>query len=77
MNDRLVGIEQPNAFKGHVVAYFGPELKLKSPRGWPINEGAIIFIRKGQKNLKIGQAFTYDGMRVPTSWPPTNASAKP
>lgn len=77
MNDRLVGSEQPNAFKGHVVAYFGPELKLKSPRGWPINEGAIIFIRKGQKNLKIGQAFTYDGMRVPTSWPPTNASAKP
>jgi hypothetical protein len=77
MNDRLVGSEIPGAIKGHVVSYYGPELNLKSPRGWPIHEGAIIYIRKGQKNLKIGQTFTYDSMKVPTQWPPVSSANKP
>lgn len=70
MNDRLVCAESPNDIKGHIVAYFGPELNLKSARGWSINEGAIIFIRKGQKKVKLGQTFTYDTKKVPTPWPP-------
>jgi hypothetical protein len=70
MNDRLFSKDDPQKIKGHVVAYFGPELKLKSPRGWPINEGAIVFIRKGQRDVRVGQALTYDGLKVPTPWPP-------
>ncbi len=77
MNDRLVSSEDPSAIKGHVVSYFGPELNLKSSRGWPIHEGAIIYIRKGQKSVKLGQSFTYDGMKVPTAWPPASSTNKP
>ena len=71
MNDRLVGQESPGKIKGHVVAYYGPEMKLKSLRGWPVHEGAVIFIRKGQREVKIGQTFQYDSMTVPTPWPPS------
>lgn len=77
MNDRLVVSDNPNGIKGHVVSYFGPELNLKSPRGWPIHEGAIIYIRKGQRDVKLGQSFTYDGMKVPTQWPPASSQGKP
>ena len=70
MNDRLLSKDDPQKIKGHVVAYFGPELKLKSPHGWPINEGAVVFIRKGQRDVRVGQTLTYDGMKVPTPWPP-------
>lgn len=65
MNDRLVIADGSGTVKGHVVGYYGPEMKLKSPRGYPIHEGAIIFIRKGQKSLKEGQALSYDIMKVP------------
>ena len=70
MNDRLVSNDDANKIKGHVVAYYGPEMKLNSSRGWPIHEGAIVFIRKGQREMRIGQTLTYDGMKVPTPWPP-------
>ena len=65
MNDRLMISDGSGKIKGHVVGYFGPELKLKSPRGWPIHEGAIIFIRKGQKDIREGQSLMYDPMKVP------------
>jgi hypothetical protein len=74
MNDRLVSNDDPSKIKGHVVAYYGPEMKLSSSRGWPIHEGAIVFIRKGQRDLRVGQTLTYDGMKVPTPWPPGSAS---
>jgi hypothetical protein len=70
MNDRLNISTGDNSIKGHIVGYFGPELGLKSPRGWPIHEGAIMFVRKGQSLTKIGQEFSYDKMTVPTPWPP-------
>ena len=54
------------AVKGHVVGYFGPEMKLKSPRGYDIHEGAIIFIRSGQKVVKEGDVFSYDQKKVPS-----------
>jgi hypothetical protein len=73
MNDRLVSNDDPNKIKGHVVSYYGPEMKLSSGRGWPIHEGAIIFIRKGQKDVRVGQTLTYDGMKVPTPWPPNTS----
>ena len=69
MRDRLVvGTEQ--RIKGHVVGFFGPELGLKSPRGHPIHEGAIIYIRKGQAEVRLGQEFDYDTQSYPTPWPP-------
>lgn len=70
MNDRLVIATGTATIKGHVVGYFGPEMHLKSPRGFPIQEGAIMFVRKGQRGVKIGNEFSYDKMNVPTPWPP-------
>jgi hypothetical protein len=66
MNDRLVSPGPEPAVKGHVVGYFGPEMKLKSPRGYDISEGAIVFIRKGQKVVKEGDVFSYDQKKVPS-----------
>lgn len=74
MNDRLVIQDGSQSIKGHIVSYFGPELKLMSPRGWPIHEGAIMFVRKGQSASRIGQEFIYDKMTVPTPWPPQSSS---
>jgi hypothetical protein len=70
MNDRLVIANGTTKIKGHVVGYFGPEMHLKSPRGFPIEEGAIMFVRKGQHDVRIGYEFAYDKMEVPTAWPP-------
>lgn len=69
MSDRLV-VGNDNQIKGHVVGFFGPELGLRSPRGYPIHEGAIIFIRKGQAEVRIGQEFDYDQQTYPSPWPP-------
>lgn len=76
MNDRLVISDGSQTVKGHIVGYFGPEMQLKSPRGWPINEGAILFVRKGQATSQVGQEFIYDKMMVPTPWPPQNTAVK-
>jgi len=73
MDDRLVINDGPPNYgarvKGHVVGFFGPEKKIVSPRGFPVNEGAIVFIRKGQGETKIGQTFVYDETVFPTTYP--------
>ena len=73
MDDRLVVGGGPNnynaAIKGHVVGFFGPEKKITSPRGFPVNEGAIVYIRKGQGEAKIGQTLVYDETVFPTNYP--------
>lgn len=56
--------------KGHVVGFFGPDHKIKSPRGYMVNEGAIVYIRKGQRLTRLGQEFTWDPRTFPTPWPP-------
>lgn len=66
MNDRLMTTNSASKVKGHVVGYFGPEMKLKSPRGYEISEGAIVFIRSGQKVVKEGDVFSYDQKKVPS-----------
>lgn len=73
MNDRLVISDQSETIKGHIVNYFGPEAKLKSSRGWPIHDGAIMFVRKGQREVKIGEEMTFDRLTVPTPWPPPSS----
>lgn len=71
MNDRLVHqMDNGEYIKGHVVAFYGPNLKIQSPRGFPITEGAIVFVRKGQTDTRLGQTFTFDPTQYPTSWPP-------
>lgn len=69
MDDRLVIKEggqagSPGAItgsiKGHVVGFFGEEAGLKSPQGYKIHEGAILFIRKGQNKTRVGQSFDFD-----------------
>lgn len=69
MNDRLVAMVNGEAVKGHVVRFFGPEQKLTSPRGFPIEEGAILFIRKGQKLPTTGLEFQFDPRTFPTEYP--------
>ena len=69
LRDRLV-FGSSNGIKGHVVGFFGPELKLKSIDGNDINEGAIVFIRKGQRLVKRGLEASYDSRTFPTPWPP-------
>ncbi|MEY4632127.1 MAG: hypothetical protein RIQ81_2247 [Pseudomonadota bacterium] len=73
MDDRLVISGGPKdygaAIKGHVVGFYGPEKNIKSPRGFPVNEGAIVFIRKGQAETKIGQTFIFDETVYPVNFP--------
>jgi hypothetical protein len=81
MNDRLYLDDGQRLIKGHVVGFYGSGLGLKSPRGFPIHEGAILFIRTGQKKVQLGDSFRFDPTRFPTPWPPvrqpSQASATP
>ena len=70
MNDRLWFEKDGRMVKGHVVAYFGPGLRLTSPRGRKVTEGAIVFIRTGQHSVHIGDTFEFDPTVFPTPWPP-------
>jgi len=70
MRDRLVADVDGKTIKGHVVRFFGPEEGVTSPRGYPVKEGAIIYIRKGQQDTKIGMTFEPDPRNYPTPWPP-------
>ena len=69
MNDRLIASVNGQPVKGHVVRFFGPEQKLTSPRGFPIEEGAILYIRKGQKLPMTGLEFKFDPREFPTEYP--------
>jgi hypothetical protein len=71
VNDRMIAGSGENAVKGHVVRFFGPEAGLKSPRGFPIREGAILYLRKNQRDIQVGQEFRMDPRTFPTPWPPT------
>lgn len=68
MGERLLTAN--GSIKGHVVRYYGPEEKLVSQRGFPIHEGAIIYIRKGQQSLRKGMLMEFDTTTYPTPWPP-------
>ncbi len=70
LDDRLYLNEGGRRVKGHVVGFFGPKLGIVSPRGYPVNEGAILYIRKGQRDVKVGDTFSFDPTRFPTPWPP-------
>jgi hypothetical protein len=70
MNDRLYLDDGQRLIKGHVVGFYGSGLGLTSPRGFPIHEGAILFIRTGQKKVKLGDGFRFDPTQYPTPWPP-------
>jgi|GEM_PF-1889752 len=70
MNDRLELADASGTVKGHVVGFYGSAMNIKSPRGFPVSEGAIVFIRKGQKEIKIGQELMFDQTKYPTPWPP-------
>lgn len=70
MNDRLYLEDGGRRVKGHVVGFYGPEKNIKSPRGFTVEEGAIVFVRKGQKDVKVGDSFIFDPTRYPTQWPP-------
>jgi hypothetical protein len=69
MNDRMLAMVDGQPVKGHVVRFFGPEQKLTSPRGFPIEEGAILYIRKGQKLPSTGLEFQFDPRQFPTTYP--------
>lgn len=73
IGDRLVarvGDKPDDIVKGHIVQYFGPELKLTSARGFPIQEGAVVYVRKNQSRARPGMVFQYDPATYPAPWPP-------
>lgn len=70
INDRLVVRGTTAPIEGHVIGFYGPELRIQSPRGYAIAEGAIVFIRKGQSQTKIAQELELDRKSYPTPWPP-------
>ena len=70
MGDRLWFDVNGRRVKGHVVQYFGPGLRLRSPRDRKVTEGAILFIRTGQHSVHIGDTFEFDPTVFPTPWPP-------
>lgn len=69
MNDRLYFDDNGRRVKGHVVGFFTRTAGLKSPRGFDINEGAIVYVRKGQRDVKVGDTFQFDPTSYPTPWP--------
>ncbi len=74
INDRLITQVGNDSVKGHVVGFFGSGVGIKSPRGFKIDEGAIVFIRKGQNLVKLGLEFDFDQTAYPTEYPPKEAS---
>lgn len=72
MGDRVtIAAEGGEVIKGHVVKFFGPMAKVVSPRGFPVAEGAIVFVRKNQKLTKVGQELRMDPRSYPTPYPIT------
>ena len=70
VNDRIFIKTDEKTVKGHVIGYFGPRKRLMSPAGYPIQEGAIVFIRTGQKKVRIGDSLIFDPTEYPAPWPP-------
>jgi len=70
MSDRLWFERDGRLVKGHVVGYFGSGLRLRSPRGRKVTEGAIVYIRTGQHSVHIGDTFNFDPTVFPAPWPP-------
>jgi len=76
MNDRVVATVDGKPVKGHVVQFYGPEQKLNSPRGFPIREGAIVYVRLNQQLARKGMTFQMDPRTFPTPYPiPSNGAA--
>lgn len=70
LGDRLVVQSSQGAIKGHIVRYFGVQEKIKSVQGYLIEEGAIMYVRKGQRKIQLGDRLDYDRRSYPTPWPP-------
>jgi hypothetical protein len=67
MEDRLISPKS----QGHIVGFFGPEEKMVHlDQKTPVYEGAILYIRKGQRQVALGDDFIYDIKEFPTPWPP-------
>lgn len=69
MNDRLYFDDGDRRVKGHVVGFYTRTEQLKSPRGFDIDEGAIVYVRKGQREVKVGDTFEFDPTAYPTPYP--------
>lgn len=70
IQDRLIARSPDGPVLGHVVRFFGPELGLRSSDGRVISEGAIIYVRKGQRLAKVGMTWDFDALQFATPWPP-------
>ncbi|RZA21182.1 MAG: hypothetical protein EOP10_17080 [Proteobacteria bacterium] len=69
MNDRLYFEADGRFVKGHVVGFYTANEKVTSPKGFLVQEGAIVFVRKGQREVKVGDTFQFDPTSYPTPWP--------
>ena len=65
INDRLTATTADGPVRGHVIGYFGSDSAYKDSRGGAIGEGAILFIRSGQKKVSLGDQFKWDSTSYP------------
>lgn len=64
MDARLV-VPSNSEIKGHVVGFYGPEMKLKNSNDEIVNEGAIVYIREGQDKVSVGMDLAFDPRQFP------------
>lgn len=59
INDRLIATNNPD-IKGHIIGFYGPEIKMKTRNDLPVHEGAILFVREGLSKLSGSEQFQFD-----------------
>jgi hypothetical protein len=62
--DRLIASNGGKA-RGQIVRHFGADLKIKDPQGQVITDGAIMYVREGLAEVKLGESFDYDPKTYP------------
>lgn len=65
INDRIKGIGSLRIY-GHIVSYYGANLSMKDNKKKPISDGAIVFVRSGLSQVKIGDEIKLDDEVFPT-----------
>jgi hypothetical protein len=65
MNTRMISEDQQ--IQGHVVAFYGPQKEAAPGTEDFLQEGAILYIRKGQSLVQAGTRFTFDPKQFPDS----------
>ena len=64
LTDRLV-LKGSGDIRGHAIGFFGSEKKMSVANKIPIHDGAIIYIRDGLENVRVGMEVDFDPKNYP------------